>query len=145
MSAVPVLKRILGYGAALAAVIAVAGSAIGFAVAGGRGLISALIGTALALVFLGITAISIMLAGRYSLAAFFGIVMGAWLVKFVVFLVLLLLLKDQPWIQSTVMLLCAVVAVVGTLIVDVTVVAKSRMSYASDVTLPDQTSPRDHP
>ncbi len=145
MSAVPVLKRILVYGMVLAAAIAVAGSAIGFAVAGGRGLLGALIGTALALLFLGITAASIVVASRYSLIAFFGIVMGAWLVKFVLFLVLLLLLKDQPWIQPTVMLLCAVVAVVGTLVVDVIVIARSRLSYVSDIVLPGQPEPSDPP
>ncbi|MHB1234220.1 MAG: hypothetical protein ACYCZK_00920 [Microbacteriaceae bacterium] len=129
----------------LAAVIAVAGSSIGFAVAGTPGLVGALIGTAMALVFLGITAASIVVASKYSLIAFFGIVMGAWLVKFVLFLVLLLMLKDQTWIQPTVMLLCAVVAVVGTLIVDVLVIARSRLSYVSDITLPGQSSPHDHP
>jgi hypothetical protein len=145
MSAIPILKRILRYGVILAGVIAVAGCIIGYVVAGAAGVFGALIGTAMAVVFLGITAASIVFASKYSLGLFFGIVMGAWLVKFVVFLVLILLLKDQQWFQPIVMFSCVVVAVVGTLVVDVVVVAKSRMPYVSDIVLPGQSSPDDHP
>jgi hypothetical protein len=117
VSAVPILKRILAYGGVLALVIAVVGSAVGFVVAGGTGVLSALIGTAMAVVFL-------------------GIVMGAWLIKFVLFLVLVFALKGQPWIQTTVLFLSLVVAVLGTLVVDVVVIARSRLPYVSDVRLP---------
>lgn len=138
MSAVPILKRILAYGGILALVIAVAGSVVGFLVAGGTGVISALIGTAIAVVFLGITAASIVLAtkvahGQLLSGAFFGIVMGAWLLKFVVFFILIVLLKDQPWVQTTVLFLSLVVAVLGTLVVDVVVIARSRLGYVSDL------------
>lgn len=138
MSAVPILKRILAYGGILAIVIAVVGSVIGFLVAGGTGVLSALIGTAIAVVFLGITAASIVLAmrvakGQLLSGAFFGIVMGAWLLKFVVFFILIVLLKDQPWVQTTVLFLSLVVAVLGTLVVDVVVIARSRVGYVSDL------------
>jgi hypothetical protein len=141
MSAIPILKRILGYGGILALAIAVIGSAVGFIVGGGVGLVSALIGTAMAVFFLGITAASIVLAtkvakGDLLSVAFFGIVMGAWLVKLVVFIVLIVLLKDQPWIQTQVLFLTVVVAVMGTLVVDVVVIARSRMPYVSDIGLP---------
>jgi len=141
MSAVPILKRILAYGGILAIAIAVVGSVIGLIVAGGVGLVSALIGTIMAVFFLGITAASIMVAtkvakGDLLSVAFFGIVMGAWLLKLVVFIVLIVLLKDQPWIQTQVLFLTAVVAVIGTLVVDVTVIARSRLPYVSDIALP---------
>ena len=141
MSAVPILKRILAYGGILAIAIAVVGSVIGVIFAGGVGLVSALIGTIMAVFFLGITAASIMVAtkvakGDLLSVAFFGIVMGAWLLKLVVFIVLIVLLKDQPWIQTQVLFLTAVVAVIGTLVVDVTVIARSRLPYVSDIALP---------
>lgn len=144
MSAIPILKRILAYGGILAVVIAVVGSVIGLIFAGGVGLTSALIGTAMAVVFLGITAASIVLAtkvakGDLLSVAFFGIVMGAWLLKLVIFIVLIVLLKDQPWIQTQILFLTVVVAVVGTLIVDVVVIARSRMPYVSDISLPGET------
>jgi hypothetical protein len=135
-TAAPVLKKILRYGAILAIAIAVIGSVIGWFTVGGVGVVSALVGTAMAVVFLAITALSILIASRYSLGAFFGIVLGAWLLKFIIFLVLIFVLKDQPWLDTTVMFLSIVAAVVGTLVVDVVVVARSRMSYVSDVELP---------
>jgi hypothetical protein len=114
----------------------VVGSIVGYLVAEWSGVAGALIGTAMAVLFLAITALSILIASRFGLAAFFGIVMGAWIVKFIVFLVLVFLLKDQPWLQPTVMFLCLIVAVVGTLVVDVVVIARSRMPYVSDIALP---------
>jgi hypothetical protein len=146
MSAIPILKRILAYGGILAIVIAVVGSIIGSILAGPVGLTSALIGTAMAVVFLGITAASIVLATRAAKGdllsiVFFGIVMGAWLLKLVIFIVLIMLLKDQPWIQTQILFLTVVVAVVGTLVVDVVVIARSRLPYVSDVSLPGDATP----
>lgn len=143
MSAVPVLKRVLLFGGLLALAIAVVGSVVGFFVAGGTGIVSALIGTAIAVVFLGITALSIIVANKFDLVAFFGIVMGAWLLKFIVFLVLVVLLKDQPWINTQVLFLSLVAAVVGTLVVDVVVITRSRMPYVSDIELPNQSKTED--
>lgn len=138
MSAVPVLKKILRWGGLLAAILAVVGSVVGYLVADWSGVAGALIGTAMAVVFLAITALSILIASRFGLAVFFGIVMSAWILKFIVFLVLVFLLKDQSWLQPTVMFVCLVVAVVGTLVVDVIVIARSRMPYVSDIALPGE-------
>jgi hypothetical protein len=148
MSAAPLFRRILAYGGILAAAIAVVGSVAGFFVAGGTGVASALIGAAMALVFLGITAASILVAlrvanGQMLSGAFFGIVMGAWLIKFVIFIVLLLLLKGQPWVQTGVLFLTLVVAIIGTLAVDLIVIARSRLGYVSDVNLPGDQSAAD--
>ena len=140
-TSVPVLRRILVHGSFLAGGIALVGAVIGGFVAGGSGVVSALIGTLMAVVFMGITAGSILMANRFAgtsaaIGAFFGIVMGGWLVKFVVFLVLMVLLKDQPWIQPVVLFLSIIAGVVGSLLVDVFVLMKSRMPYVSDITLP---------
>lgn len=146
MSAVPVLKRILAWGGVLALAIAVVGGLIGYLVAGGAGLVSALVGTAMAVVFMVVTVASILLATRLagtppSLAVFFGIVMGGWVLKFAIFLVLVFLLKDQPWVNSAVLFLSIVAGVVGSLVVDLVVIARSRLPYVSDVTLPGLTTP----
>ncbi|MCW4386661.1 hypothetical protein OH146_12845 [Salinibacterium sp. SYSU T00001] len=143
MSAVPVLKRVLLFGSLLALVIAVVGSLVGFAIAGMSGVASALVGTGMAMVFLGVTSLSIIIASRFDLAAFFGIVMGAWLLKFIVFLVLVFVLRDQPWVHTQVLFFSLVAAVIGTLVVDVVVIAKARMPYVSDVTLPGESDERE--
>ena len=139
-SAVPVLKRTLQWGGVLALAIAIVGSVIGYLVAGAPGLVGALFGAAMALVFLGVTAVSIIVAAKFDIGGFFAIVMGAWLLKFVVFIVLILVLGDQPWIDSKVLFLTLVIAVIGTLVVDVVVVTRSRMPYVSDVELPGSPS-----
>ena len=138
MSAVPIFKRILAYGGILALALGVVGSIVGYLVAGGIGVVSALIGTVMAVVFLGITTASVVIATRVAKGdllsvAFFGIVMGAWLLKFVLFLILAVVLKGQPWVQSTVLFLSLIVAIVGTLVVDVVVIARSRLPYVSDL------------
>ncbi|TFD48904.1 hypothetical protein E3T55_12725 [Cryobacterium frigoriphilum] len=140
-TSIPVLRRILVYGGWLALGIAVVGATLGGIFQGGVGVVSALIGTAMAVVFMGITAGSILLANRFAghesaIGAFFGIVMGGWLLKFVVFLALMFLLRDQPWISPIVLFLSIVAGVIGSLVVDAVVVMTSRMSYVSDVTLP---------
>jgi hypothetical protein len=136
----PVLKNTIVYGGVLAAVIAVVGSVVGYLVDGGVGLVSALIGAAMAFVFLGVTAGSILIANRIAHSdflnpLFFITVLGGWLLKFAIFLVLLILLKDQPWINSIVLLLTVIVGVVGSLVVDVVVIARTRQPYV-DVELP---------
>jgi hypothetical protein len=145
VSSIPIFTRILKLGGLLAIAIAVVGSIVGYLVAGGIGVTSALIGTAVAVVFLAITSVSVIIATRVAKGdlisvAFFGIVMGAWLLKFVLFLVLVIVLKGQPWIQPIVLFLSLIVAVVGTLVVDVVVIARSRLPYVSDISAPSAVS-----
>ncbi|WP_353827418.1 hypothetical protein [Agromyces sp. SYSU T0242] len=137
----PVLRRALLWGVLIAAAIAIVGGAIGFAVSGTAGLLGALIGTLMSMVFMGITGASILLANRFAgsdvfVGAFFGIVLGGWLLKFVVFIVLVVLLRGADWLDPVVLFLSIVAGVIGSLVVDVLVVARSRLPYASDAELP---------
>jgi hypothetical protein len=137
----PVLKDVLKYGFILAGGIAIVGMVLGGIFAGWVGVTSALIGTLMAAVFLSITASSILIANRFIgsdlfVGLFFGIVLGGWIVKFVLFIVLSLLLRDQPWINPVVLFLSLIAGVIGSLVVDMIVVFRSRIPYASDVTLP---------
>lgn len=137
----PVLRKALFWGAAIAGIILLGGALVGFLVAGTTGLVSALVGTAMAVVFMAITGASILFANRFAssdlfVGAFFGIVLGGWILKFIVFIVAVVLLKDASWVDTTVMFLSIVAGVLGSLVVDVIVVSTTRMPYASDVKLP---------
>jgi hypothetical protein len=132
-SSVPVLRKTLVYGFAFAGLVALVGAIIGAVVVGPIGVWSAVIGAAMAAVFLGITALSILIAVRFDIVAFFGIVLGAWLLKFVLFIVVALALRNQPWISSTVLFLTLICGVAVSLVVDVVVVMKTRMPYVSDL------------
>lgn len=136
-----IFVQVLRYTAVLALVIAVVGGGAGYLAAGTDGLYSALLGTALAVLFAGITAASMLVAIRFELAAFFGIVMGAWLLKLVIFIVLLVLVRDQPFVDDVVLFLSLVVSIIGTLAIDALVVVRGRLSHVSDAALPP--APRD--
>ncbi len=141
VSSTPVLRTTLLWSALATAVLAIAGAIIGYAVGGSHGLWSALVAVVLAAVFLGLTGASILIANRWYgdplyVPIFFGLVMGAWVVKFVVFIVVLLVLRDQPWLNGTVFFVALVVSVLASLVIDVVVMLRMRIPHVSDVSLP---------
>ena len=119
-SAATVLRRALVLGAIVALVIAVVYAVVGLLVAAGPGLVSGLVGSAFALLFLGVTALSLLVAGRFQglgTNAFFAALPAGWLVKFVVFLVAMLALRDQPWVVPGMLFAAIVTTVVASLVV----------------------------
>ncbi len=142
-TAAPVMRRALVYGAALSFAIAVIGSVAGALVAELPGMLSALIGAGMGFVFLGLTAASILLADRVTgndllSPAYFGIVLGTWVLKFIVFLALVFTLRDASFVEPVVLFVCLVAAVIGGLVTDIIAVTRSRVPYVSDVRLPSK-------
>jgi hypothetical protein len=134
-SATTVLKRAMLLGALVAVGVAVVAGGLGLVFAGASGLVSGLVGAAFALLFLGVTALGLIVAGRtldtpLGPTVFFAVVLGGWIVKLVLFLVAMLLLRDQPWVQPVVLFLAIVATVLGSLAVDVVVVSRSRIPIA---------------
>jgi hypothetical protein len=139
----PVLKLALRYGAIFAVAVAIVAGSIGFLVAGLPGLIGGLLGAALAAIFLGLTAASFLIAGRVTKGdstspVFFGIVIGVWLLKLVVFIVVEVLLRGQAWFNPFVFFGAVVVVVIGSLVLDAVAMYRARMPYV-DVSLPGET------
>lgn len=120
-------SRILKQGTMLIGAIAVLGGVIGFFVASVAGLVSALIGAAMALVFVSMTALSVWLGGKLSLGGFFGVVLGGWIAKLLMFIGLVLLLKGASFIVGPILFICIVVSVIGSLALDAIVVLKTRI------------------
>ncbi|WP_309617202.1 hypothetical protein [Salinibacterium sp.] len=140
MKTATILARAIVYGAILTAIIAVVGSVIGYLVADVPGLVSALVGAGLTALFMGFTAFSIVLAAKVthnepSSTLFFGIVLGVWLLKFVVFIAILVILRDQPFIEPLVMFFSILAAVIGSLVVDVVAFLGARVPYVGEVSL----------
>ncbi|KRA22345.1 hypothetical protein ASD65_17855 [Microbacterium sp. Root61] len=143
VSSTPVLRATLLWSAVVTGVLAVIGAVIGYMVAGTDGLWSALMGVVMAAVFLAITGASILIANRWYgddlyVPLFFGIVLGGWILKFVLFIVALLLLRGQPWINTTVFFIAVVVSILAALVIDVIVLLRMRIPHVSDVTLPTE-------
>ena len=150
MSVTPILTRALRYGGILALAVAVVAGVVGLLVAGLPGLFGGLFGAALAAVFLGLTAGSMLFAGRVTKGdttspTFFGIVLGVWLLKLVVFLVAAILFRGIDWIDPYVFFLAVIVAVMGSLVADVVAFLRARVPYVSDVVLPGESAPASGP
>jgi hypothetical protein len=141
ISSTPILRTVLVWSGTVTAALLVLGGLVGYLVAGVDGLWSALAGVLIAAVFLAITAASILIANRWFgdalyVPIFFGIVLGGWILKFVVFLVALFVLRDQPWIVGPVFFLALVASVLASLHIAVGVLMRMRVPHASDVELP---------
>ena len=132
-----VMKRVLKFGTILVLVIAVLGSLIGYFVAGVPGVLAALVGGLAALAFTGLTALSVLVGARFTLAGFLGAVLGGWLLKMLLFLVAFTVLNKAPWLTREarpIVFFTIVIAVIGGLILDTRIVSKARLS--AEVKLP---------
>ncbi|WP_404443165.1 hypothetical protein LG315_09090 [Microbacterium marinum] len=140
-SSTPVLRRMLLWSAIATATLAGVGGAVGFLVAGAEGLWSALVAVLMAAIFMAFTTASILIANRWYgdalfVPIFFGSVMGGWILKFIVFLVALFLLRDQPWLAPLVFLVALIASIIASLVIDVAVMLRMRIPAVSDATLP---------
>lgn len=134
----PILIRALKISAIAGALQLLVFGAVGWVLDGSEGLAGALIGSAISILFLALTALSIVIANRFIgseffVVLFFVVVLGTWLLKFAGFIVAALLLRDQPWLNPTILFLSIIIGVIVSLTLDVFVVAKSRLPYVTDV------------
>ena len=126
------IRSSLVLGAGSTALIGVAGGAVGYGIDGWTGVVSALLGSLIAFLFMGVTAASILLGfklsrGSIASGAFFATVLGAWLLKFVLFLGAVYLIKNLTVINPVIAFVCVILAVVGALISDVIAISRARV------------------
>jgi hypothetical protein len=146
MTVSQVATRAVFVGAIVTSVIAIVAATWGALVSELPGMLGALVGSALGFALLGLTALSIIWGFRLGKGdvlapAFFGVVLGTWLAKFVVFLAIVFWLGDQNWLDRQVLFLTIVASLLAGLITDVVVIARARMPYVSDITLPGEDKP----
>ena len=120
------------FGAIATAGIAIVGGLVGFVVEGWAGVLSALLGSTVAFLFMGVTALSITLGLKFSggsliSGVFFGTVLGAWLLKFVLFLGAVYVIRHVTDINPAIALWCVIFAVIAALISDVVAVSRARI------------------
>ena len=140
-SSTPILRRTLIVSAIAALALAVIAGGIGLAVAGVHGLWSGLVGVLLTMLLLAVTAGSILFANRWFgdplyVQFFLAIVLGGWLVKIGLFVVVMIVLGRQPWVVPQVLFLSIVAGVVVSLVIDALVVMRMRLPNVSDIELP---------
>lgn len=120
-------KKALGLSAILVLIIGLFGSGIGFLTAGMPGVTSALIGASVASGFSVLTILSIWFGSKLPLAGFYGLVLGGWLIKVLLFAVVLAVLQDANFISGPVFFFAVVTSVLGGLAIDSWVVLKGRI------------------
>ena len=141
MTVSQIAKRALLAGVVVTSIIAIVAATAGALIPDLAGMLGAFVGAALGFALLGLTPLSIMWGfklgkGDVLSPGFFSAVLGTWMLKFVVFLAAVFWLVDQAWLDRTVLFVTIVASGIATLVTDLVVVAKSRMPYVSDVTLP---------
>ena len=126
-SADQLFKKVLGQTALLTGLIASLGSLAGYFVEGMNGVVSALIGAGLAFAFGALTVVSMIIGRKLSLAGFFGVVMGGWLIKLIGFALLARSLQGAEFINGPVVFLTLVAAILGSLVIDSIAVLSARI------------------
>ncbi len=126
-----VMQRVLKLGSLLVLGVTVIGSLVGFLVAGTSGLLAALAGGAAAFAFTALTVLSLLFGSKLNLGGFLGVVLGGWLIKVLLFLVLFSSLNKAEWLTLSarpVVFFVVVAAVIGGLVLDTLVVTKARIA-----------------
>jgi len=145
----PVLRTVLLWTGIAALVLVILGGGIGLLVAGTNGLWSGLAGVGLAVIFLALTPISVLIANRWYgremfATVFFAIVMGGWLLKLVIFIVAIVILRQQPWVEPVVIFGSLVAGIIVSLVIDAVAFNKLRVPHVSDVVLPTRNPEEDN-
>lgn len=128
----PVLLKALRWSTLATGVLLIVCGGIGWLLSESTGLAGGMLGAGIAGVFCALTIGSIAFANRFIaspnyLVLFFAIVAGGWLLKFVLFIVSVLLLRHQPWLEPKVLFFSLVAGVVVSLGIDAFVMLKSRI------------------
>ncbi|MDO8108276.1 hypothetical protein Q6348_13830 [Isoptericola sp. b441] len=127
----PVLRRALRDMLVLVVAVGVVGTVVGLVIAGSSGLWGALIGVAVTLVFSGTTVVSVLRTTRSSATTTAGVVLGAWLGKMLLLMVVLAVLADRDFYDRRVLVGVLVVGALGSALLDYRAVAKGRVPYSA--------------
>ena len=111
----------------LAVAIAAAGSLIGFLIYGLPGVYSALIAAGVSASFGVFTILSIRFGSRLPLNGFYALVLGGWLLKLLLFAVLLASLQGAAFLSGPMFFFAIVASVLGGLSIDSYLVLSSKL------------------
>lgn len=115
----------------LVGVLAVVGVGVGALVADppAAGVWAAVIAVAVTLVFSGSTVLAMLLTSRSSMAAASGALVGSWIVKMLVLIVVFAALRGADFYHRGVFVTVVLVGVLGSVLLDYRAVARARVPY----------------
>jgi hypothetical protein len=126
-----VFRRALRDMIVLVAGVTVLGAGVGWLVAGLPGVWGALIGAAIALVFSGTTTVAMLTTSHTAPGTMMAVIMGTWLGKLAVVIVLLAVLRGMDFYDRYVLAVVVAVAVIGSALLDYRAVSRGRVPYVS--------------
>jgi len=124
-----VFRRALRDVVILLAVLLVLGVVVGALVAGWPGVWGALLGWALAVVFSTTTIVAMLRTVRSSPAGMAAVVMGTWVAKLLVVIIVLAVLRPLDFYSKPVFGAVLAIAVIGSAILDYRAVTTGRVPY----------------
>lgn len=125
------LRRLLLASAA----ITVLAAGVGYLVADLPGVWAALLGAAISLLFNGATVLSMYLVAGRSPELLQIVLLGGWLVKMALLVLVLVWLREQNFYHKGVFVATLVVVVISALLVEVTTVLRARLPYVEPSTV----------
>ena len=126
-----VFGRVLRLSALLVAAVLLVGGAAGYLFAGLEGLLTAALGSLIAFTFMALTVLSVLVGAKLPLAGFYGMVLGGWLLKIVLFAIAMGALQRAEFVHGPTLFFTIVVSVLGGLGIDSWLVLKSRIPTVS--------------
>lgn len=135
-SSAQVLRTALRSTLVLLVVLAVVGVGVGALLAGGAGVWAAVIGVAMALVFSVTTTVALLATARSTPAVMGAWVMGTWLVKVIVVIVVLGVLRGYDFYSRPVLAAVLGLGVVGSALLDYRAVSTGRVPYVEPPSTP---------
>lgn len=115
----------------LVVALLVLGVGIGALVAGTAGMWGALLGVAITLVFSGTTIWSMLFTADKTPTVTMGVVMGAWVVKMIVFVAALAVLAEFDFYHKVVFVVVLIIGAIGSAALDMLAVTKVREPYVT--------------
>jgi hypothetical protein len=125
----------------LLAALAVAGTGVGWALAGPAGAWGSLIGVAVTLVFSGTTVVAMLKTADSDATTTAAVVMGSWLAKMLVVIVVLGVLRGQDFYDRPTLAVVLLLGVIGSAVLDYRAVQQARVPYVQTVDRTRETNP----
>jgi hypothetical protein len=123
------MRRVLRVGALTLLIAWPLAIGVGYLVDGVAGVWGALIGMGLAAVFFALTVAVALGTARMEVSALGAAVLGSWLVKMILLIVVLALLRDAEFYSRPVLFATLLVGTIGALLLEAWVVNTTRVPY----------------
>lgn len=123
------MRRVLRAGAIASAIALPASAVLGYLFGGAAGAWGAVIGMSLAVAFFGITVGVALFTARMDPTKLGIWVLGSWLLKMVLLIVVLVLLREQDFYSKPALFVALLVGTVGSLLLEAKVVTSTKVPY----------------